>query len=98
MGIEEIVISHTGWLVWEVPGKCDTEKSIEVYRYREKTIDIAREFDKISIPDIVSKRFRYDIDRSIIISNCIENYRKLSIETIVLSKTIDRNDSYIEIL
>ena len=38
-------------------GKCDTQKLSKVYWYREKSIDIAREFDTILMPDIVSKLF-----------------------------------------
>ena len=55
------------------PGKCDTEKIIEVYRYRKKTIDIARKFNTILIPDIVSKQFWFINEEAIFLSKIIEN-------------------------
>ena len=52
--------------------KCDNRKLLNVYRYREKYIDIARKFDTISSANIVSNPVRFDNRESIIISNFIE--------------------------
>ena len=70
--------------------KCDNQKLLKVYRYREKSIDIARKFDTISNPDIVPNQFRFDFGASIFVSKYI-------VTSIFLSKFIDRNTISIKI-
>ena len=41
--------------IYKLLSKCNNRKLSKVYRYREKFIDIARNFNTILIPDIVSK-------------------------------------------
>ena len=55
-----------------MPDKCDNRKLSKVYRYCENYIGIAREFDTISNVDIVSNYNRYNIDRTIFLSNFID--------------------------
>ena len=70
--------------------KCDTQKLSKVYRYREKSINIARKFDTISRPNILSNQFQFDIGALIFVSKSI-------VTSIFLSKFIDRNDISIKI-
>ena len=64
-------------------GKCNNRKLSKVYWYCENYIDIAREFDMISIPlyhiETISIRYWY-------LNISIKIYQKLSIKTIQLSK------------
>ena len=57
--------------------KCDTRKLSKVYRYREKFIDNARNFDTIVIPDIISTvfliRYCYPISYHLFYTNHVKN-------------------------
>ena len=71
-------------------GKCDNRKLSRAYRYCEKFIDIAREFDTIAGINIVSKQFRFDNWVSIILSKIIEI---VLIETIKILKLVEIGSS-----
>ena len=67
-------------LIYRILNKCNNWKLSKVYRYRENFINIARNFDMISNPDIGSKQFRYDIGASIFLLTIIETlyfYQKI---------------------
>ena len=61
-----------------MPGKCDNQKLSTFYWYREKFIDIAREFNTISMP--ISYRIEINFDTISNIDIDIENYHIVSID------------------